>query len=153
MKAHITNDNGKYVTYLLNKELELTEFIQLCDRDIPFTKYEVVEVLINNTWTKKRLMNKVDGKYMFDDGTEVLISDNITRSLKPEISTGYYEGELLNFYFDPENTNKKVKGENMFGRIIIKEKEYKEEEVQLSHQYFKIRNKIKVNLSNEQSTE
>lgn len=142
MRAHISNNNGKYTTWLVDNNLNQIEAIQLCDRDIPFSKYEVVEVLTNGKWKKKRLMERTEDTFYFDDETSELIEDNVTRSNKKEILTGYYEGTMLNFYFDPTGKKKTVLGENMFGRIIVGDTEYLKEDLQFSHSYFKIKSHI-----------
>ena len=84
MIAYIENDNGKYVTELVSKDGNRAS-IQLSDRNIPFSKFEWVTVLINEQWEHKRLIKQDKEFFYFDDGTQETKEGDIVKSKKPYI--------------------------------------------------------------------
>ena len=147
--SYILNENGKYTAYLINEEDKSYKLVQLSDRNIPFSKHEIVSVFdsFTNKTINKRLLRQDREKYYFEDGTEVEKADNFVTSKKPELKSGFYKGLLLDFYFYPigNTSNRTVKarylGENKT-RIDLEGVIYSPEQLELSHSYFNVTTKI-----------
>lgn len=138
MIAYIENDNGKYVTELVGKDGNRAT-IQLSDRNIPFSKFEWVTVLINEQWEHKRLIKQDKEFFYFDDGTQESKEGDLVRSKKPYIKTGYYSGLVEEYYYHPI-TNKVVMGQELPFReeVVIDDRSFSKDSLTFSHSYFKI---------------